>query len=119
MALSRHPLLRALAVLLLAAVVLAGCAQRPSFRIGYLDGQPDSALMAELVAQTLKRAGARAVRTACASPIACGRQLQAGDIDLLPEYSGTARAFFAGGAVTDGRLPAVRQARKAMNERQA
>ena len=110
MALSRHPLLRGLAVLLLAAVVLAGCAQRPSFRIGYLDGQPDSALMAELVAQTLKRAGARAVLTACASPIACGRQLQAGDIDLLPAYSGTARAFVAGGAVTDGRLPAVQQA---------
>lgn len=110
MALSGPTRLRSLAVLLLAALVLAGCAQRPSFRIGYLDGQPDSALMAELVQQTLEHAGARAVLTACATPVSCGRQLQAGDIDLLPEYSGTARAFFSGGAVSDGRLAAVRQA---------
>lgn len=110
MALNRPALLRGLSVLLLAATVLAGCAQRPSFRIGYLDGQPDSALMAELVAQTLKHAGARAVLSACDTPISCGRQLQAGDIDLLPEYSGTAHAFYAGGAGTGGRLPAVRRA---------
>jgi len=94
-----------LAALLLAALLLAGCAQRPSFRIGYLDGQPDSALLAELVQQTLKHAGARAVLTACATPVSCGRQLQAGDIDLLPEYSGTARAFFSGGAVRAARSP--------------
>ena len=110
MALSGPTRVRGLAMLLLAALLLAGCAQRPSFRIGYLDGQPDSALMAELVQQTLKHAGARAVLTACPDTVACARQLQAGDIDLLPEYSGSARAFFSGGAVTDGRLPAVRQA---------
>ena len=104
MALSRPTRLRGLAALLLAALVLAGCAQRPSFRIGYLDGQPDSVLLADLVQQTLKHAGARAV-TACATPVSCGRQLQAGDIDLLPEYSGTARAFFSGGAVRAARSP--------------
>ncbi len=105
-----NAMLRVLVGILLAATLLAGCAQRPSFRIGYLEGQPDSALMAELVAQTLKHAGARTVLTACSTPLACGRQLQAGDIDLLPEYSGTARAFFAGEPVSDGRLPAVQRA---------
>jgi glycine betaine/choline ABC-type transport system substrate-binding protein len=111
MAVSRRgPRVRAWAALLLAVGVLAACAPRPSFRVGYLDGQPDSALMAELVVQTLKHAGTRAVLTACPTPVACGRQLQAGDIDLLPEYTGTARAAIAGGAATDGRLAAVRRA---------
>jgi glycine betaine/choline ABC-type transport system substrate-binding protein len=102
--------LASLLALLLTAAVLAGCAQRPSFRVGYLEGQPDSALMAQMTAQALKRAGARAVLAPCPTLVACGRQLQAGDIDLLPDYSGSARAFFPSESVQDGRLAAVRRA---------
>jgi glycine betaine/choline ABC-type transport system substrate-binding protein len=108
----RRPLswLRAAAALVLAAALLAGCQQRPSFRIGYLEGQPDSALMAHMVAETLRRAGARSVLSACRTPVACGHQLQAGDLDLLPEYSGTARVFFQSAEIAGGALPSVRRA---------
>jgi glycine betaine/choline ABC-type transport system substrate-binding protein len=93
-----------------AAVLCAGCAQRPSVRIGYLTGQPDSELMANLAAETLRVADARSVLVACDDLLACGRRLQAGDIDLLPGYSGSARAFLRTRDIAAGRLPAVRAA---------
>ncbi|RDD63509.1 glycine betaine ABC transporter substrate-binding protein [Ferruginivarius sediminum] len=103
--------MRRAALLALAAtlIVLAGCAQRPSLRIGHLAEQPDSALMAEIVAETLRQAGARAIAVACPDLVNCGRRLQAGDIDLLPGYSGSARVFFRSRAIQDGGLEAVRQ----------
>jgi glycine betaine/choline ABC-type transport system substrate-binding protein len=91
-------------------ILLAGCADRPSFRIGYIEGQPDSALMAHTVAETLRQAGARGVLAPCDTLVACGRQLQAGDIDLMPEYSGSARVFLRSRELGDGALSAARRA---------
>ncbi|MDZ7839563.1 MAG: glycine betaine ABC transporter substrate-binding protein [Gammaproteobacteria bacterium] len=88
---------------------VAGCTQRPGLLIGYLSGQPDSTLMAELVAETLRQSGARALTVGCPDLVNCGRRLQAGDIDMLPDYSGSARVFFSTSAVGDGSLDVVRQ----------
>lgn len=102
---------RGLAFLALAlALAVAGCAPRPAFRIGYPAQQPDSALMAQIVAETLRQAGARSVVAACPDIMACGRALQAGDIDLLPAYSGSARVFFRSREIETGDLEAVREA---------
>lgn len=101
---------RAVSLALLWALLTAGgCGQRPSLLIGYLAEQPDSALMAEVVAGTLRQAGARAITVACPDLVNCGRRLQAGDIDLLPDYSGSVRVFFRSGAIQTGDLHAVRQ----------
>lgn len=91
-------------------VQLAGCAPRPTLHVGRLAAQPDSALMAEMVVATLRRAGARAIAVECLNLLNCGRRLQAGDIDLLPDYSGSARVFFSVNVVQDGSLDAVRPA---------
>lgn len=96
-------------LLLLACLLLEGCAQRPNLVVGYRAGQPDSTLTAEIVAETLRQAGARAITVACPDLVSCGRRLQAGDIDLLPEYSGSARAFFSASAIRGGSLEAVRR----------
>ncbi|HSH42072.1 MAG TPA: glycine betaine ABC transporter substrate-binding protein [Arenicellales bacterium] len=98
--------------LLLAAAVLAAvtaCSPRPTLHVGRLADQPHSALMAELVVETLRIAGARATSVACPDLMSCGRRLQAGDIDLLPEYSGSARVFFNSATVQDGSLDTVRR----------
>jgi len=100
----------ALLAVLCLTLLAAGCAPRPAFRIGYPAGQPDGALMAQVVAETLRQAGARAVVAACPDLLACGRALQAGDLDLLPTYSGSARAFFRSRAIESGELSAVREA---------
>lgn len=99
----------ALLVIMFLLVTVAGCAQRPSLLIGYLADQPDSALMAEIVAETLRQSRARALTVACVDLVTCGRKLQAGDLDLLPDYSGSARVFFSSSAIGDGSLQAVRQ----------
>jgi glycine betaine/choline ABC-type transport system substrate-binding protein len=57
----------------------------------------------------LRKAGARATTVACPDLMSCGRRLQAGDIDLLPEYSGSARVFFNSSVVQDGGLDTVRR----------
>lgn len=93
-----------------AAIFAAGCAPQPNLLVGRLAHQPDSALMAEMVAETLRQSGARAFTVTCPNLVGCGRRLQAGDIDLLPEYSGSARVFFSSSAVGDGSLKAVQRA---------
>lgn len=96
-------------LLLLACLLLQACTQRPNLLVGYRAGQPDSMLTAEVVAETLRQAGARAITVSCPDLVNCGRRLQAGDIDLLPEYSGSARVFFSAGAIRGGSLEAVRR----------
>lgn len=99
-----------LAVISTLIIELSGCIPRPSLRVGRLAEQPDSALMAEMVVATLRQAGARAITVACPNLVSCGRRLQAGDIDLLPEYSGSARVFFSSSVVQDGNLDAISRA---------
>lgn len=101
---------RLLLLAVIGTLIVTGCAPRPSLRVGKIAAQPDSALMAEIVVDMLRQAGARAVTVACPDLMSCGQRLQAGDIDLLPEYSGSARVFFSSSAVQDGNLDAVSRA---------
>jgi len=91
-------------------LLLAGCAPRPTLHVGQLEGRADSTLLAGLVVETLRQAGARAIPVDCPDLATCGRRLQAGDIDLLPDYSGSARAFFSSTVVQDGSPEAVQRA---------
>lgn len=102
----RVRLLSLLAIL----VLVAGCAQRPTLRVGHLEDQPISTLMAEIVAETLRQADARAIVVPCPDLVSCGRKLQAGDIDILPAFSGSTRVFLRSRGLGDGSLPAVRRA---------
>lgn len=95
---------------LLSALALAsGCKHRPNLLVGYQTGQPDSMLMAEIIAETLRQNGARTITVACPDLVSCGRRLQAGDIDILPAYSGSARVFFRSSAIERGHLQAVQR----------
>lgn len=100
----------ALAVVGALLVLASGCAPRPTLHVGQLEGRADSAVLTSIVVETLRQAGARAIPVLCPDLATCGRRLQAGDIDLLPDYSGSARAFFSSSVVQDGSPEAVRQA---------
>ena len=52
--------------------------------------------MAEMLAGTLRRAGQRTLQVPCGDLRACTRALRAGEIDLMPAYSGDAVALTRG-----------------------
>lgn len=83
------------ALLLAAATALAACAGERTYRIGVQD-ETSHALMAEMLAETLRRAGQRTLQVPCGDLRACTRALRAGEIDLMPAYSGDAVALTRG-----------------------
>lgn len=100
------------AALLAVFVTVAGCAREPVYRIGAQD-ETSSVLMAELVSETLRRAGARTVRVPCGTLRGCIQALRGGQLELLPAYSGDAVALVRvrGQARTD--VSDLEQARRA------
>ena len=81
---------RARALSLLAAAPLGGCALGDAFRVGSKNFT-EALILGELYAQALAAAGIRVARrlNLGATPIAM-TALQRGDIDVYPEYTGTA-----------------------------
>jgi len=73
------------------ALSMAGCARQPVVKVG-AKGGTEQAILCEIVAQLIERKGvARAERHIGYEPaVAAHQALQAGDIDLYPEYTGVA-----------------------------
>ena len=89
---------------LLVLVVLAGCTRERVYLVGRQD-ETSHALMAEMLAETLRRTGRRAVQVPCDDLRHCVQLLRAGDIDLIPAYSGDVVALGGGRSVGDLAIP--------------
>lgn len=99
-----------LAVLLLA--MLGACTGERIYLIGVQD-ETSHALMAEMLAETLRRGGRRTLQVPCGDLRACTQMLRAGDIDLMPAYSGDVVALTRG--QPSGDIAGLDQARRAFS----
>ncbi|MDX2180392.1 MAG: glycine betaine ABC transporter substrate-binding protein [Bryobacteraceae bacterium] len=80
-----------IAAIVALSLALAGCSRQPVVKVG-AKGGTEQAILCEIVAQLIERKGiARTERRVGYEPaIAAHQALQAGDIDLYPEYTGVA-----------------------------
>ena len=88
----------------LLAVLLAACARERVYLVG-VPAEASHALMSEMLAETLRRAGRRTLEVPCDDLRHCTQLLRAGEIDLLPAYSGDIIALGSGQSTGDLRLP--------------
>lgn len=98
---------RRLALLLavLPLVLLAAACGRERVYLVGVPAETSHVLMAEMLAETLRGTGSRAVQVPCDDLRHCSQLLRAGDIDLLPAYTGDVVALGAGASASDLRLP--------------
>ncbi len=89
---------------LLLVMVLTACARERLYLVG-VQADASHALMAEMLAETLRRTGRRTVEVPCDDLRHCAQLLRAGEVDLLPAYSGDVIALGSGQTAGNLRLP--------------